>query len=486
MNENYVLLPFNFKRMFDDEVLLINQAGDFIFVSNECFNDLLNGKLDIQSDKFLDLKSRHFATDTATDTPVNLLATKYRSKKGFLKDFSSLHMVVVTARCNCRCDYCHASSSDLSATSMDMTWDTAKRTVDMIFRSPSPHIKIEFQGGEPLLNWKTIVDIVKYAKVLNKIYKRNLSFVICTNLLLMNDKKMGFCKDNNILISTSLDGPEDIYDAHRHCRDGAKGYKLFTQQFELVRNALGKDACSPLATVSKTNLTRLRDVIDEYIRQDINGLFIRSLNPYGFAKTEWEKLSYSTDEFLDAYKDAFKYIIELNKRGVWFSELYASLIFRRIMTPFATGFVDLQSPSGAGISGVIYDYNGEVYPADEGRMLARTGDKRFLLGTVHDNSYEEIFGGKVLREIVANSCVETMPGCAFCAYQIYCGADPVRNYVESRDILGHRPTSEFCKKNMGIIDFLFEIIHQGDDEVLDILWSWVTKRGTEDCTDENC
>lgn len=78
------------------------------------------------------------------------------------------------------------------------------------------------------------------------------------------------------------------------------------------------------------------------------------------------------------------------------------------------------------------------------------------------------------------SCAEVMPGCTSCVYQAYCGSDPVRNYVESGDVMGFRPSSDFCKKNMGIIDFLFKYILENNEQVMDIFWSWITGRSLED------
>ncbi|MCB5931780.1 His-Xaa-Ser system radical SAM maturase HxsB, partial [[Eubacterium] rectale] len=111
-----------------------------------------------------------------------------------------------------------------------------------------------------------------------------------------------------------------------------------------------------------------------------------------------------------------------------------------------TGFVDLQSPSGAGISGVIYDYNGDVYPADEGRMLARMGNTHFKLGNVYSNSYDSIFDGELMHSIVKDSCIETIPGCSDCVYRPYCGVDVFRNYLENGRVDAVAPDSFFCKK----------------------------------------
>jgi len=282
------------------------------------------------------------------------------------------------------------------------------------------------------------------------------------------------------MISTSLDGPKELHDSHRLSRNGESGYGLFKEKLELARNSVGRERCSALLTVTKSNINRLREVVNEYLDLGFNGIFLRALNPYGRAKSGWEKIGYSIEEFLEVYKDTMEYIIGLNLKGKTFVEFYAALLLQRILTPFSTGFMDLQSPSGAGISGAIYDYDGEVYPSDEARMLARTGDRKFSMGNVDKDRYEDIFNGSMMHKIVQNSCVETLPGCASCAFQMYCGADPIRNYVETEDMVGHRPTSDFCKKNMGIIEYLFEKLRKNDSDVMDVFSSWMTKRSLEE------
>ena len=72
-----------------------------------------------------------------------------------------------------------------------------------------------------------------------------------------------------------------------------------------------------------------------------------------------------------------------------------------------------------------------------------------------------------------------MPPCANCVFSPYCGADPVRNYVETKDIMGDRLNSSFCKKNKAIFEYLFEIICQNDAETMNIFWSWITGRNIQ-------
>ena len=144
-----------------------------------------------------------------------------------------------------------------------------------------------------------------------------------------------------------------------------------------------------------------------------------------------------------------------------------------MLTPFATGFVDLQSPAGVGIAGVIYDYDGSVYVSDEARMMARFKNYYFKLGNVNSNTYQEMFNGEHLHKIIASACTECLPGCSHCVYQPYCGADPVRNYSEQGTMEGFRPTNEMCIKTKAIIRYLFELIKRNDPEINRIFWSWI-------------
>jgi len=478
---SYILLPFQFEKVDTGDFLLTNDAGDFIYVGPDEFDRLVSSDIDRNSETYVNLKTRHFLLDSPKylANTIDLLATKYRSKKGYLKDFTCLHMVVLTLRCNHNCNYCQASSQDAKASNWDMDKKTARKVVDMIFQCPSPSIKIEFQGGEPLLNFPVIVEIVEYANRVNRRFKKNVSFVLCTNLSLINKKILAFLKKHHVEVSTSLDGPKELHDSNRILRDGGSSYDLFVRNLELTRSVLGDDSACALMTITRTNIDHLRKVIDEYVRLGFRNVFLRSLNPYGYAqKKTGERLQYSIDDYIAAYKDALQYIIDLNIKGQHFSESFSTILLTRILTPFSTGFVDLQSPTGAGILGAIYNHDGSVYPCDEGRMMAAMGDTHFCLGNVHKNTYQDIFLNPKLKKIVTASCVETIPSCHSCVYQPYCGADPIRSYSQQKDrsYVGHMPTSEFCKKHKAILSHLFSLIRNSDNEVMDVFWSWITKR----------
>jgi His-Xaa-Ser system radical SAM maturase HxsB/His-Xaa-Ser system protein HxsD len=480
----YYYLPFRFQRFPESTMLLVNEVGEYLFLNTHEFEKLINYQLSEKDKIYYDLKAKHFIYDSMEKIPfiVDVLATKYRTKKAFLNDSISLHMVVITLRCNHKCRYCHASSKDPSMKEYDMNLSTARRVTEMIFQSPSPVIKIEFQGGEPLLNFQAVQEIVEYAEQLNKKMNKYLSFVLCTNLTLINEDILDFCKKHQIYISTSFDGPESLHNMNRIMRDGRNSFKLFIEKLELTKNILGNNKVSALLTLTKQALPKIKEIIDEYIKFDFEGIFFRTLNPYGYARESSKYIGYSIEEFIQAYKEGISYILELNKKGKKFIEFFALLILRKILTPFCTGFMDLQSPTGAGTMGAVYHFNGDVFPSDEARMLATTGDPHFKLGNVFKNTYSEIFGNSILRKMVRNSCLEIIPGCHGCAYIPYCGADPVRAYSIQKDkeYIGYIPGSDFCKKNKEIISFLFNLLRKGDEEIYDIFWSWINNKSLKE------
>jgi radical SAM protein with 4Fe4S-binding SPASM domain len=203
-------------------------------------------------------------------------------------------------------------------------------------------------------------------------------------------------------------------------------------------------------------------------------MFLRSISPYGFAVRSRESFRYQADDFVAFYKRALARILDLNRAGHPMIEAYAQILLRKMLTPFPTGYVDLQSPGGAVIGAVVYNYDGDVYASDEGRMLAEMGDKSCRLGNVHQDSYESIFAGPLSRTLVEGSCLETIPGCTECAFAPYCGSDPIFNWTTQGDPIGHRPTSAFCAKNMGIIRHLLSTWRTGDQFTRELLVSWAS------------
>ena len=263
MNNTYTILPFRFARFNEEEYLLSNDVGEYIFLKNDEFHKFVNGELDPTSDLFYDIESKQIATTDKVEDVVKMLATKFRTKKSILEDFTSLHMVVPTLRCNSSCIYCQVKRHESTDHSADMTKKTAKNIVKTIFMSPSPCIKIEFQGGDPSTDFEMVKYIIEEAEWQNLFKKRELEFVICTNLTLLNEKMVKYLKKHNCMISTSLDGPKDLHDTNRPLQNkNLDHHAIFEKNLQMIRGIWGDDECaSALMTTSKYSLGRFKDCL---------------------------------------------------------------------------------------------------------------------------------------------------------------------------------------------------------------------------------
>ncbi len=466
----YAILPFRFMRWPSGEVFVSNDVGEHAFLPPSHFDRFVSGTLTRNDTAYYTLKSKHILADSDSVAPIELLATKYRTKKSFLDGFTRLHMFVVTLRCDHSCPYCQVSRVTQDRGRFDMSEETARQAVELMFCSPAPSMKVEFQGGEPLLNFERIRWIVEYAKKRNEVLNRSLEFVVATNLSPLTDEMLSFFKEHDVSLSTSLDGPAALHNRNRP-RPGGDSHEIVQVNLARARAALGADRVSALMTTTEASLGNPTEIVDEYVRFGFETIFLRPISPYGFAVRTGAASKYHTDRFLEFYRVALDRIIEINRHGRPMMEIYAHLILRKMLTPFPTGHVDLQSPTGAGIGAAVYNYDGEIYAADEGRMLAEMGDKSFRIGHV-SQSHAEVFGSALLRSLVEGSCQETMPGCSECAFASFCGADPVFNWATQGDPVGHRPTSAFCAKNMGIIQHLFNLLRGPDPFVAQLLSRW--------------
>ena len=470
----YRLLPFNFRNL-GSHYIIVSETGRFHKILREDIIRLIRREISPSEDIFLDLKAKDILCLEYSQEIVDVWAAKYRTKKKHIFDKPSLHMIVATHRCNQKCKYCHASAS---SEGKDISIETIKKCVDFILRESSTYIKIEFQGGEPTLNFKIVKACVEEFKDRALSNNKIVEFVLCTNLYDINNSIKQYCCDNNIQISTSLDGPDILHDSCRLSADGKPTHHKVIENINDLKSNY-KIYPSALLTVTNKNVDKLFDVINHYKATGFSSIFIRSLNPFGRAGGGSEDLAYPYDYFIKKYIDALEYIIEINKNGHFFVEEYASILLTKILTPLNSGYVDLLSPTGAGISCLIYEINGDIFVSDEARMRERvTHDKRYKVGNVIKNSYNECIESAIMKKIVESSVIESIPGCAWCAYAPYCGHDPIRNYQLFNDEVGFRPNDPMCKLNTTTFDYLFSKIFS-DNDSLRIFWSWVKRNESE-------
>lgn len=463
----YYLLPFKFERIQNKEII-VNEAGDYLILEEGSISRIVNREVDEKEELYKDLHANFFISERCIPELIDNYASRYRTKKAFLNDFTSLHIFVLTLRCNQNCKYCQASSVlSKNIDKYDMSNDDIDQAIRLMFKSPAPTITVEFQGGEPSLIPDKLLYAIEQIESSNQIFNKNITYVLCTNSTDLTVEILNICKKYKVLISTSLDGPRFIHDYNRN-KQGS--YDKVIQGVKKARDFLGYDRVSALMTTSNFSLKYPKEIIDNYIENGFNSVFIRALNPYGFAKENNWDLYFRN--FIVFYKKALDYIIQINKKGLFFIEDFTALILKKILTPFPIGFVDLQSPAGIINSVIVYNYDGYVYASDESRMLAENGDYTFRIGKLTDD-YNSIFYGRKTQQIALAWSNESLAGCSDCAFQTYCGADPVRNYVSQNDLEGIRPTSHFCYKHKEIIKHIFILLIKRKEEVLPIFKSWL-------------
>jgi His-Xaa-Ser system radical SAM maturase HxsB len=452
------LMPFNFERLNPNEVLLSNMAGEWLVLTPDEFDQFV--KREFTDENLLSkLESKHFIAAGKTELPIRLTALKVATRMRRLLDLTGLHIFVVTLRCEHACEYCQVSRQNSASTEFDMSHEDAMKALDIVFQSPSQNIKIEFQGGESLLNFPLIKEIVLRAKEINVSHNKNLAFVVATNLVPINEEILDFAKTYSIYFSTSLDGPKDLHNANR-ARPGRNSHELVTKGIEEVRNHLGDDYVSALMTTTERSLNQPEAIVDEYVRMGFNSIFLRFLSPYGFAVKTGARDKYRSRDWLTFYKRGLEYIVALNKSGTQMTEVLASIYLKKILTNEAGGYVDLSTPTGAGLSTLVYNYDGDVYCSDEGRMLREMGDTTFRLGSVRTHDYKQLILSDALLDAVEASFAPSNPMCSECAFEPYCGSDPVIHHTTQRDFTGHKPTSEFCQRTMTIVPLLLQMYRE--------------------------
>ncbi|AWI05949.1 His-Xaa-Ser system radical SAM maturase HxsB [Clostridium drakei] len=449
---------FNFKS-FKDKYLITNDLGNYLFLSQEEFQKLCDQTY--MEDKSLcdKLSKKYFVVDGNREIVINKAASELRNHKNYLFEGTQLHIFVLTTNCNQNCIYCQASASTLKNSSKVMSKETAEKAVDIALQSPSKSLSFEFQGGEPLMNFKVLKHIVEYAREKNKTINKDISFNLVSNLILADDEIIEFLIDNDIRIATSLDGDESVHDKNRPYKKG-NSFKIIKEKINKINNLYKeknkKCRVQAIQTTTKFSLDNWKKIIDAYVDLGMENIFIRPLTPLGNSKDQWNKIGYTSEEFLDFYRKCCNYIKSLNTKGINIKEGHYSIFLSKILKNDYVNYMELRSPCGGTIGQMAYNYDGNIYTCDEGRMLAERGNESFKIGNVYKNDFNSLVNSKVCSTLCTASCIETLPACSDCVYNPYCGVCPVYHYDKTGSLFDQMPGNYKCKIYKGILNLIFE------------------------------
>jgi len=415
------ILPFNAEKI-NDKYLVSNKMGCWDALDEGEFGRLNSLRVLEGGDLFDRLLKKGLIVD---ENNIRSVIEGYRSFNANLFTDTSLHIAVVTKRCNLRCTYCHAEGG---ASSEDMSIETASRVLQYLFDVRNNSVTLEFQGGEPLLNWPVVSFMTEHARKFNTLGK-NLSIVLVTNLLLMDDAKMRFLADHNVDVCSSLDGPAEIHDKNRKDVAGRGTHAQVVAKIERFSKEFGRKT-HLLPTITRHTLAHPEKLIDEYLRLGQGEIALRPVNRIGYACGNWEDIGYSAEEFNDFYTRAMAYIMKLNTSGTHISERTARNILTKVLHKKDPGYVDMMNPCGAGRAVMSYAPDGGCYPSDEARML---GDNIFRLGSVLNESYDKMINNDILLYLLSAGCSDLWNYRS--VFSPWMGVDPVVNYAVEKNVI---------------------------------------------------
>jgi His-Xaa-Ser system radical SAM maturase HxsB len=461
-----------------DKVVLTSLEGNYAVLSGDEFRRFASGQVDARSPLHEQLTKGNFLK---AGFDAQKAAEKLRARKRWLDHGPNLHIFVVTLRCNETCVYCHASRANMDAVHTDMSREVAERSVDLVLQSTNPQVTIEFQGGEPLVNFDIVKHVIEYALEKNKQAGKDLEFTMVSNLSLMDEAKLEYLLKHKVQICTSVDGPAALHDAQRKLpKASAFGQaKEWIARINSAYAAMGLDPTlyhvEALLTTTRDTLPKWKEVVDTYVDLGCRALFLRPVDPFGWMDKTGNRVDYPRAEYMAFYRQAVDYMVELNQKGVQILERYASIFLTKILAD-DPNFLDIRSPAGAGIGQLAYNYDGKVFTCDEGRMLHEGGDSSFLIGDVFKSSYRVLVGHETVRAMVIASNLDGQPDCVNCSYNPYCGTQTTHLHKSFGSIFGRMRESTLCAVHKGIQDYLFERLSGGDPKVLEVFTKWTTQR----------
>src|SRR5690606_6078591 len=252
-------------------------------LSDAEFEAYATGRVEEGSDLYRRLSENNFLRATYDEAKAREMIAR---RKRFLGYGPNLHVFVVTLRCNETCVYCHASRADMDAVHTDMSKETADKALDLVFASTSPGITIEFQGGEPLVNFEVVKHVIERAKEKNVTAGKVVEFTMVSNLALMDEDKLSFLLDHKVQICTSIDGPKDLHDKQRKL-PSLSAFDASSYWIRRINQAYVERGLDPslyhveaLLTTTRAALPRYKEIVDTYADLGCRALFLRPTDPF--------------------------------------------------------------------------------------------------------------------------------------------------------------------------------------------------------------
>ena len=331
--------------------------------------------------------------------------------------------------CNLRCDYCFAGTGDFgTGHRMEMPLEVGKKAIDFLIEKSENrrNLELDFFGGEPLMNFDVVKEIVRYARQREKECGKNFRFTVTTNGTLLTDDRIDFINAEMHNVVLSVDGRKEVNDRVRHRVDGSGSYDAFLPKFQKLVARRGEGQYYVRGTFTKYNLDFAEDVLH--------------LNRCGFDQISVEpvvadpKLPYAiTEEDLPAifaeYERLANLLIQRRREHTGFN-------FFHFMIDLDQGpcVIKRLRGCGAGNEYCAVTPDGDVYPCHQ-----FVGQEEWRMG--------DIFSGEIDMEMKRRFAASNVYGkeeCRSCWAKFYCsGGCNANNHTYAGDIM--RPYRLACE-----------------------------------------
>ena len=166
--------------------------------------------------------------------------------------------------CNLACKYCFAEEGEYHGRRALMSFEVGKKALDFLIANSGSrrNLEVDFFGGEPLMNWEVVKQLVEYGREKEKEYNKNFRFTMTTNGVLLNDEIMEFCNREMSNVVLSLDGRKEVNDNMRPFRNGKGSYDLIVPKFQKFAQLRGTRDYYIRGTFTRNNMDFAKDVLE--------------------------------------------------------------------------------------------------------------------------------------------------------------------------------------------------------------------------------
>ncbi len=340
----------------------------------------------------------------------------------------------VAHTCNLNCSYCFASQGKYHGEKALMSFEVGKAALDFLIENSGTrrNLEVDFFGGEPLMNWQVVKDLVAYARSIEKEHNKNFRFTLTTNGMLLDDEVTEFCNREMDNVVLSLDGRREVHDHLRKDYQGRGSYDVIVPKFQEFVKKRGDKSYYMRGTYTHNNVDFTNDI---FHMADL-GFSELSMEPVVCSPTDPYALTEADlPELFRQYEILANEMIKREEEGRGFT-------FYHYMIDLANGPCIYKRISGCG-SGTEYmavTPQGDFYPCHQ-----FVGDEKYCMGNVWDG-----VKNLELREKFRKCNVYSRPECKDCWAKLYCSGGCAANaYHATGDINGiYEYGCELFKKRM--------------------------------------